>query len=212
MELLSVNVGMPRPLADRGEIVQSGIFKDPVSGPVHLGTLNLDGDGQADLRVHGGVHRAVYAYPHEHYSWWQRELGRPELAYGSFGENFTTRGLLEDEVFIGDVLKIGTARVQVSQPRSPCFKLGIRLSDPSVPARLNAVQRSGFYLRVLDEGVVAAGDAVTIEHRDAVRLTVREAYRLRHGGLNDRELLARAANCEALTPGWRQAFRDLLGS
>lgn len=210
-KLLSVNVGRPRPIVHDGQTVLSGIYKDPVAGPVRLGVLNLDGDGQADLRVHGGVHRAVYAYPFEHYAWWQTELGRADFVHGQFGENFTVTGLLEEDVCIGDVLKIGTARVQVSQPRSPCYKLGVRMNDRSVPARFNAAQCCGFYLRVLEEGMVAAGDVIELERRGEGGMSVRRVYALRHGAGADRADLARAAALAALTPGWREAFEKALG-
>jgi MOSC domain-containing protein YiiM len=209
--LLSVNVGRPRPIVHEGRSVLSGIHKEPVTGPVRLGVMNLEGDGQADLRVHGGVHRAVYAYPFEHYAWWQRELGRTDFVHGQFGENFTVTGLLEDEVWIGDVLKIGTTRVQVSQPRSPCFKLGMRMNDRTVPARFNAAQCCGYYLRVLEEGTVAAGDVITRERRGEGGMSVRRIYALRHGANPDRADLARAASLAALTPGWREVFEKMLG-
>jgi MOSC domain-containing protein YiiM len=211
MKLLSVNVGGLHQIVHRGKTVHTGIYKEPVAGPVRLGALNLDGDGQADLRVHGGVHRAVYAYPFEHYEWWRRELGRADFVYGQFGENFTVTGLLEDDVWIGDVLQIGSARAQVSQPRSPCFKLGIRMNDESVPARFNAAQRCGFYLRVLEEGTVTAGDTIARVSRGDGGMSVRQIYALRHGGDANRAAIARAAALPSLTPGWREAFEKMLG-
>lgn len=210
MQLISVNVGLPRDLTWQGRTVTTGIFKEPVAGRVQLRRLNLDGDRQADLRVHGGEHKAVYAYPYEHYAWWQHELGRDALAYGQFGENFTLSGLLEDEVCIGDVFQIGSARVQVSQPRSPCFKLDLRMGEDGFLARFRAAQRVGFYLRVLEEGEVGAGDPVTRLARDPDAMSVREIYQLRYGGLRDRGRLERAARLAALTPSWRDAFEKQL--
>lgn len=206
MRLLAVSVGTPREYRWQGRAVVSAIFKQPVAGRVALRRLHLDGDGQADRRVHGGEHKAVYVYPFEHYAWWQRELGRDDLAPGQFGENFTVTGLLEDEVCVGDVFAIGSARVQVSQPRSPCFKLDLRMGEDGFLARFKAAGRIGYYLRVLAEGEVGAGDAVTRLARDPAGLSVRELYRLRYGDGLDRTRLACAARLPALAPGWREAF------
>lgn len=210
MKLLSVNVGLPRDVVWQGRTVTTGIFKQPVAGPVRLRRLNLDGDGQADLRVHGGEHKAVYAYPFEHYAWWRRELGHDGVVHGQFGENFTVTGLLEDEVCVGDVFGIGTARVQLSQPRAPCFKLDIRMGEEGFLARFKAAERVGFYLRVLDEGEVGAGDAITRLARDPAGMSVAEIYRLRYGVSVDRARLTRAAELPALSPSWREAFAKQL--
>ena len=188
----------------------TGIFKAPVVGAVFLHRLNLDGDGQADLRVHGGADKAVYVYPHEHYAFWAGELGRDGFPYGQFGENFTVEGLLEDAVNIGDVFRIGAARVQVTQPRSPCFKLGIRMGDENFPARFAAANRTGFYLRVLVEGMVKAGDAIERVEHTASSMNVCEVFRLRHVG-GTREEYERAAQLPALSPSWRAAFEKRLG-
>lgn len=206
MMLISVNIGLPRRITHEGREVSTGIFKQPAAGPVPLRRLNLDGDGQADLRVHGGEHKAVYVYPFEHYVFWTDETGRGDLVYGFFGENFTTSGLTEDAVFIGDVFQIGGARVQVSQPRSPCFKLGIRMGDENFPARFTAANRTGFYLRVLQEGVVAAGDDIALIERPRDSISVRDAFRLRHGAGGRRDEYEHAARQPALTPSWRAAF------
>jgi MOSC domain-containing protein YiiM len=210
MQLISVNVGVPRDVTWQRRTVTTGIFKAPVPGRVPLRRLNLDGDRQADLRVHGGEHKAVYAYPHEHYAWWQRELGCDGFGYGQFGENFTLSGLLEDEVCIGDVFQIGSARVQVSQPRSPCFKLDLRMGIEGFLARFSASGRIGFYLRVLHEGEVGAGDPITRLARDPGGMSVREIYRLRYGGVRNRDRIERAIVLAALTPSWREAFAKLL--
>jgi MOSC domain-containing protein YiiM len=212
MKLLSVNTGLPREVMWQGRTVSTGIFKQPVAGRVRLRRHNLDGDGQADLRVHGGEHKAVYAYPFEHYAWWQHELGRDGLTPGQFGENFTVSGLLEDEVCIGDVFGIGSARLQVSQPRAPCFKLDVRMGTDGFLARFKAAGRVGFYLRVLEEGEVGAGDAISRLARDPGGMSVREVYQLRYGERGERARLERAAALPALSPTWREAFeRHLSG-
>lgn len=210
MRLISVNIGLPRGIIHRGQAVSTGIFKAPVAGAVFLRRLNLDGDGQADLRVHGGADKAVYVYPFEHYAFWSGETGRNDFSHGQFGENFTTTGLLEDEVCIGDVFRIGGARVQVSQPRTPCYKLGIRMGDEGFPARFTAANRTGFYLRVLEEGEVTAGDAIELIERAADSMNVRDIFRLRHDGEGTREEYARAARLPGLAAGWRAAFEKRL--
>lgn len=209
MKLISINIGMPREINHLGQKVTTGIFKAPVAGPVWLGRLNLAGDGQADLRVHGGADKAVYVYPFEHYAFWAGELGRHDFSHGQFGENFTTEGLLEDEVSIGDVFQIGGARVQVTQPRTPCFKLGIRMGDENFPARFATANRTGFYLRVLEEGRVAAGDAIERIEPAADSTTVREVFHLRHVG-GTRAEYERAARLPGLSPSWRAAFEKRL--
>jgi len=209
MKLISVNIGRPRPVPHEGRVVSTGIFKEPVAGPVFLRRLNLDGDGQADLRVHGGADKAVYAYPYEHYAFWAGELGRNDFAHGQFGENFTVTGLLEDAVCIGDEFQVGEARVQVTQPRSPCFKLGIRMNDVQFPARFAAANRTGFYLRVLQEGRVAAGGAITRVAHDADSLSVRDVFRLRHDR-GTRDEYERAVKLSALSPSWRAVFEKRL--
>src|SRR3954447_2255553 len=160
MRLLSVNVGLPGEVSYRGRAVKTGIFKTPVEGRVMLRTLNLEGDGQADLDNHGGPYRAAYVYTYENYDHWRDTLGLDGLTYGNFGENFTVTGMPEDEVHIGDIFRVGGALVQVTQPRPPCFKLGIRLRKPTFPKAFLASGRIGFYLRVLQEGEVGAGDQI----------------------------------------------------
>lgn len=209
MKLISVNIGMPRPVPHEGRVVSTGIFKEPVAGPVFLRRLNLDGDGQADLRVHGGADKAVYAYPFEHYAFWAGELGRDDFSHGQFGENFTIIGWLEDAVCIGDKFQIGAARLQVTQPRSPCFKLGIRMGDDQFPARFAAANRTGFYLRVLQEGRVSVGDAIERVECAAGSMTVREVFRLRHVG-GTRAEYERAALLPGLSQSWRAAFEKRL--
>lgn len=209
MKLISVNISLPREISYQGQTVTTGIFKEQLVGPVVLRRLNLDGDDQADRRVHGGADKAVYLYPFEHYAFWAAETGRNDFVHGQFGENFTTTGLLEDDVCIGDVFRIGAACVQVSQPRSPCFKLGIRMGDDQFPARFTAANRTGFYLRVLEEGRVAAGETIDrIEHATG-SVNVREVFRLRHVG-GTREEYERAAGLPGLSSSWRAAFEKRL--
>lgn len=206
MKLLSIQIGLPREVRWQRRTVSTGIFKEPVEGPVMLRTLNLDGDRQADLTVHGGAQKAVYVYPGEHYAPWRAELPGVGLAWGAFGENFTTDGLAEDEVHIGDRFRIGEAEVQVTQPRMPCFKLGIRFGDPEMVNRFLESRRSGFYLAVLREGRVEAGDAVELLGRDPNLVTVADVNRLFLGERDD-DALARALQVEALPEGWKVHLR-----
>ena len=205
MLIASVNVGLPRELPHEGGVVLSGIVKAPVAGPVAVGATNLAGDGQADLSVHGGLDKAVYAYPHEHYGAWARELGRDDLAPGHFGENLTLEGLLEDEARIGDVFLMGTALLEVSQPRVPCFKLAIRMGDPAFAKPFLRSGRTGFYLRVLAEGVVRAGDPVTRERSADGSMSVRAVAALLGSGASA-DGLDRGAALAALPREWRESF------
>lgn len=165
MRILSVNVGLPRIVEYNGEPVATGIYKSPVSGKVAVGEFNLAGDAQADLSVHGGYYKAVYVYPSEHYEFWREELPEMELPFGVFGENLTSEGLLEQDVFVGDRLKIGTAEFIVTQPRQPCFKLGIRFGRTDIIKRFAKSGRSGFYLAIAKQGELAAGDSVEFVSR-----------------------------------------------
>jgi len=210
MRLLSVNVSHPREVAHGRKKVRTGIFKEPVAGRVVLRALNLDGDGQADLVNHGGVHRAAYAYPVENYDHWGRELGRDDLSFGQFGENFTVEGMTEDDIHIGDLFRVGEALVEVSQPRPPCFKLGIKMAMPGFPKLFLASGRVGFYLRVLEEGEVGAGDEIERVRRDPERLTVRETSHLLFFEGEDLEGARRALRVPALSPGWRESFEERL--
>jgi MOSC domain-containing protein YiiM len=167
MKLLSVNVGLPRIVEYNGEPVATAIFKDPVEGPVIVGETNLEGDRQADLRVHGGYYKAVYVYPSEHYDFWKQELPDVPFTFGMFGENLTTSGLLEGEVSVEDRLRIGTAEFKVTQPRSPCFKLNIRFGRDDMIKRFVRAGRSGFYLAIETPGELEAGDAIEIVSRAA---------------------------------------------
>ena len=210
MKLLSVNVSQPKEVSHNGERIKTGIFKEPVSGRTMMRRLNLDGDGQGDLTVHGGIHKAVYVYPIEHYHYWKGELGRDDLTYGKFGENLTVEGMLEDAVHIGDVFRIGEALVEVSQPRVPCFKLGIKMRDPQIVKPFLQSERVGFYVRVLEEGEVGAGDRIERTKVGEEQMTVKEIVHLRHFDTTNAAAAVKAANLPALTPSWRDAFEEIV--
>jgi MOSC domain-containing protein YiiM len=210
MRIVSVNVGLPREVAWRGATVTTGIFKEPVAGRIALRRLNLAGDGQADLSVHGGAEKAVYAYPLEHYAPWHAELPGVVLAPGSFGENLTLEGVpLEDEVCVGDRFEVGSAELVVTQPRIPCFKLGLRFGREDMVKRFLASGRSGWYFAVLREGSVAAGDPVRLVERHPARCSVAELARLYARPGADVAALRRAAALEVLPEGWRSHFAEL---
>lgn len=210
MKLVSVNVSLPREVSANGTTVRTGIFKQRVEGRVHLRRLNLDGDAQGDLSVHGGPDKAVYAYTFEHYAYWAKKLGRDNLAPGQFGENFTVEGMTDGEIFLGEVFRIGEALVEVSQPRLPCFKLGLKMGDPKFPKQFLASGRLGFYLRVLEEGAVGAGDEITRVRTDPERLTIRELARLASEEKGNRELARRALRVPALAVSWREWLEERL--
>jgi MOSC domain-containing protein YiiM len=206
----SVNVGQSREVPWRGDIVATSIFKEPVAGRIRVAGVNLDGDRQADLTVHGGPDKAVYVYPSEHYPAWERELGR-QLAPGAFGENLTVSGLpLEDAICIGDRLRAGSAEFLVVQPRLPCFKLGIRFNDPGMLRRFLVSGRTGYYLRIATEGDVAAGDPVDLVERHRAGVPVAEITRLLTRNRHDAEGLRRAMGVDALPEDLRFAFAEAL--
>ena len=178
MKLISLNVGLPREVPWHNTVVTTGIFKQPVSGRLALRKLNLDGDRQADLRVHGGEYKAVYCYPVEHYAYWKKELPGHDLPFAVFGENFTTQGLLEDSVHLGDRFAVGSAEVVVTQPRLPCYKLGVRFGSDEMVKRFLSSARTGFYLAVTREGEVGAGDEISLLSRDPSVVPVSEITRL----------------------------------
>jgi len=211
MKLLSVNVGLPRDVEWTGKIIRTSIFKTPVAGRVRVGKLNLAGDQQSDLSVHGGVDKAVYVYPSEHYSFWRKELPEVDLPWGAFGENFTTEGALDDgKVYIGDRFRIGSAQFVVSQPRMPCFKLGIRFGRADVIKRFLHSGRAGFYFAVLEEGEVGAGDSITLLARDERGVAVADVVRLYTMDATNEDLLRRASELPALPESWREYFRKRL--
>src|SRR4051812_27531646 len=207
MKLLSVNTGLPREIEWKRKIVRTSIFKRPVAGRVRVSTLNVEGDQQSDLTVHGGIDKAVYAYPSEHYSFWRTELRGMDLAWGVFGENFTTVGLLEETLHIGDRLRVGSAEFVVTQPRMPCFKLGIRFNRSDMVKRFLQSGRTGFYLAVLKEGEVAAGDSIEWLERDEHNIPVADVVNLYRGDAENQDLLRRASELPSLPNSWREYFR-----
>jgi ferredoxin-NADP reductase/MOSC domain-containing protein YiiM len=209
--LLSVNVGLPRDVSWQGRTVRTAVWKRPADGPRLARRLNVDGDGQGDLAGHGGEHRAVFVYQIEAYEYWQRQLGRDDFEFGQFGENFTVRGLADDEVCIGDQYQIGEALFEVTQPRVTCFRVGIRMNDARIPALLVAHHRPGFYFRVLREGAVQAGDDIVRVARGPQAMTVAEIDALLYLPGHPVEQVRRALTIPALSPGWQASFRALAG-
>ena len=210
MKIVSVNVGLPREVSWQGKLVTSGIFKEPLDGPVMMRTLNLDGDGQADLTVHGGLTKAVYVYPSEHYGYWRTELPGVDLPWGMFGENLTTEGLFEEAVYIGDKFRIGETEVMVTEPRMPCYKLGIKFGRADIIKRFLASRRTGFYFAVVREGMVGAGDAVELIGRGQREISVADITRLYAFEKDDLKSLRRAIEVEALPENWKGYFQHQL--
>src|SRR5215467_9200756 len=210
--LLSVNVGLPRDIEWKGRTVHTGIWKDPLLGRCRARRLNLDGDGQGDLGGHGGEQRAVYVYQIESYRHWQEQLKRTDFVYGQFSENFTIEGLSDDAVCVGDRYRIGSAVFEVTQPRVTCYRVGIRMNEPRMPALLTGSGRTGFYFRVLEEGEVGAGDEIVKVGEAKERMTVREINSLLYSSNHPREQLERALRIDALSPGWRGSFDAMLRS
>ena len=210
--LLSVNVGLPRDIVWKGRTVHTAVFKNPVSGRCRVGRLNVEGDGQGDLAGHGGEQRAVFVYQIESYRHWQKQLKRPDFVYGQFGENFTIEGLSDDVVCIGDRFRVGTALFEVTQPRVTCYRVGIRMNEPRMPALLTSSGRPGFYFRVLEEGEVGAGDEIVQVGEADERMTVAEINALLYLPGHSRNELERALRTKALSPGWRGSFEALLES
>ncbi len=208
--LLSVNVGLPREVQWQGKTVRTAIWKDAVTGPRMARRINIDGDDQGDRLAHGGEHRAVFVYQIESYRYWERELGRSDFTYGQFGENLTVDGLADDEVCIGDRYRIGEALFEVTQPRVTCYRVGIRMDDPAMPSLLVAHHRPGFYLRVVEEGPVQAGDAIVKTADGPERLTIAQVDALLYLPGKSRALLERALRVPALSEGWKGSFRELL--
>lgn len=212
MKIVSVNVGLPRTVRWKGRDVTTGIFKEPVSSPIMLRRLNLDGDRQADLTVHGGPAKAVYVYPSEHYEFWRDELAGMDLPWGAFGENLTAEGWSEGNSYIGDQFRIGEAVVMVTQPRTPCYKLAVKFGWDDIIERFLESGRPGFYLSVVKEGVVRPGDAVERIHQDETRVSVADINSLLADGKANISLMRRALHVEALPKGWRNHFLKELAS
>src|SRR5579859_7045857 len=208
--LLSVNVGLPRDIEWEGRTVHTGIWKSPVGGPQVVRRLNIDGDGQGDLQGHGGVNRAVYVYQIESHHYWAQFLKRDDFGYGQFGENFTVEGLTDDDVCIGDRYRIGSALFEVSQPRVTCYRIGIRMDEPRMPALLVAHHRPGFYFRVLEEGEVGAGDQIAKVADGPERMSVAEVDALLYLSGHTREQLVRALRIPALSTGWQSSLQAIL--
>jgi MOSC domain-containing protein YiiM len=210
MRLVSVNVARPRLAVYQGKTINTGIFKEPVPGPVQLRTLNLDGDRQADLTVHGGPNKAVYGYPSEHYPFWREELRGLDLPWGMFGENFTTAGITEDNLRIGDRFQIGSSIVMVRQPRIPCYKLAAKFQRDDILERFLLSGRSGFYFSVEQEGTVATGDALKLLTREQDGITITEMNRLFVREKYNPDLLRKVIHTPALPENWREYFSERL--
>jgi len=214
VKIISLNVGLPREVQWHGRNVTTGIFKAPVSGRVQLRKLNLDGDRQADLEVHGGAYKAVYCYPSEHYEYWKKELPGRDLPMGVFGENFTIEGLLETDAHLGDQFSVGTAEVVVTQPRLPCYKLGVRFDSDDLVKRFLASGRSGFYVAVRREGEVGAGDEILLAARNSQAVPVTEITRLyvaKRFAPDDLDSLRKILQIAAVPEDWKGYFRERMG-
>ena len=212
MRIVSVNVGLPRLVQWQEQTFKTSIFKAPVEGRVPLRMLNIDGDQQSDLSVHGGIDKAVYGYPIEHYAFWKASLAVEDLPMGAFGENLTTEGLGEEDLSVGDILRAGSAELMVTQPRIPCFKLNARMKRSDMVKLFLASRRSGFYFRVLAEGEVAAGDPIEILDRAAERMSVRELTDIYANKSTEMSVLERALRLRGLAEVWRdQIQRTLAG-
>ena len=208
--LLSVNVGLPRNVPWQGKTVYTGVWKHPVDGPAMVRRLDIDGDGQGDTNGHGGEQRAVLVYQTQSYRHWQQYFGRDDLSYGSFGENLTVDGLADDEVCIGDRYRIGEAEFEVTQPRVTCYRVGLRLGEPELPALLVSHHRPGFYMRVISEGRVQAGDPIVKTRTGPGALSVADTDALLYLPGRDPAKLRLATAIPALSPGWQESFRELL--
>lgn len=210
MQITSINVAMPKIVEIKGRPVLTAIYKEPVTDFIWLGKLGLAGDGQADLTVHGGEHQALYSYPLEHYGYWQNKLRLPPLAPGTFGENLTISGLLEDKVCVGDILSIGEALVQVTMPRIPCFKFGHKIGHPEILDEFLRSGKSGFYQRVLTEGYVKTGDKITLVERDSNQISIRTALGLQKLEEGDTQLLKQALKIKSLAPLLKNIYEQRL--
>lgn len=210
MKLVSLNLGLPREVQWNGNLVRTGIFKSPVTGPRKLSQLNVEGDAQADLSVHGGIYKAVYGYPAEHYDYWREVLPESDLAWGAFGENFTTQGLLEDQIYVGERFRIGTAEVQVTEPRLPCYKLGVRFGRADMPKRFLASRRTGFYFAVVQPGVVEAGDVFNRTDRPTHNTTVADLTRAYAFDPDDLDTIRHIIQIPELSDAWRNYFSTRL--
>jgi len=210
MKIISVNVGLPIKVNFGKEIVTTAIFKNPIKHRIKLNKLNLKGDKQADLTVHGGIDKAVYLYPSEHYEFWKKEIKDFEYSWGTFGENLTTEGLLEDLVNIGDQFQIGSAKVVATQPRMPCYKLAVRFGRMDIIRRFMASERSGIYFKVAQEGEIGVEDKIELIKSDENKVTIRDIVRLQTNGGRDTEMMNRVIKVKDLPDGWRNYFMEKL--
>jgi MOSC domain-containing protein YiiM len=211
MKVLSINVGLPKKVLFNGQTVTTAIFKDPVKGSITLHKLNLDGDRQADLTVHGGVDKAVYSYPAEHYDYWRKQFPNLDIKWGMFGENFTTEGLIEDTVNVGDQFQIGSAKLMATQPRMPCYKLGIRFGHMEIIRKFLVSGRPGIYFKVLKEGQVQISDKIESVRKDENNVTVKDIVHLyitRDHAVDNIETMRRAIKINALPEGWKYEFKQ----
>ncbi len=212
MKIISLNVSLPKTVEFRGNKVSTGIYNEPVEGRVKVRTLNLDGDQQADLTVHGGPDKAVYAYPSEHYPYWRDHYPDLEMGWGMFGENFTTEGLLEDQTNIGDEFQIGSAKFAVTQPRMPCFKLGIKFGRPDIIKKFFGSGKPGIYFKVLEEGEVGTGDEIKQVRRDENNVIVVDIMKIYGKEKENEDFLKRAIKVGALAQGWKEYYQQILQS
>ena len=210
MKLLSLNVGLPRQVKFQNELVTTGIFKEPVSGSVRLRKLNLDGDKQADLTVHGGADKAIYAYPEEHYDYWKKEFPGMSLPWGMFGENFTTQGMFEEMVNVGDQFQVGTAKVAATQPRMPCYKLGVKFGRMDIIKKFLASGLTGVYFKVIKEGDLEQGDEIKLIKKDENNVTIKDIVRLYTVNKDDLQTMERAIKIKDLPNGWKFHFIEQL--
>ena len=211
MRIVSINIGRPREMFHEGRMIRTGIFKAPVPGRVRVNALNIDGDEQADLSVHGGADKAIYAYPAEHYEFWRKELPGTDLPWGSFGENITIEGIVEKQIHIGDRLCAGTVELVVTQPRLPCYKLNAKFEREDMVKRFLRSRRTGFYVSVAREGEIAAGDALHFLSRDEHEVTIADITRLYAFDRHDIEAMRRAVSVAALPESWRAYFTERAG-
>jgi len=210
MHLISINTALPQDVVWQGKAVRTSIFKQPVAGPVRVLAEHLAGDGQADLRVHGGPDKAVYAYPQEHWAYWQQFLPAAQLVPGAFGENLTTTGLLESDVRVGDCFQVGTAVLIAIQPRRPCVKLGIRLARPGVVREFEQAQRAGIYFRVQQEGTMQAGDTITLLESSPHAVTIQDMVTCLAPGQHDLTMVRTLLDTPYLSASWRERLTHLL--
>lgn len=211
MRLLTISRGLPQTVVNNGSPVATGIFKTPVDQPVNVTATGLEGDGQADLENHGGLDKAVYAYTVENYAYWQETLGRPAMPHGQFGENFTVEGMPDEQVCVGDIFRVGALLMQVTQPRVPCFKLGIRMTMPEFVGLFMVSGRVGFYLRVLEGGVVQAGAGIARVHADEEALNIRDCMLALQECPRQQEVIRRALSVSALSDAWRASLLRRIG-